>query len=102
MRFDCAGASGSRVRPFPKITKKHRNRGLRTNTFQDDVFKRKSFLNDIKREAWGLPKSMKNEVEVRCGLEVSVFQKKVPKRRPRGHPTELLLVPFGSLGVILG
>ena len=40
---------------------------------------------------------MKNEVEVRCGLEVSVFQKKGPKREPRGHPTELLLVPFGSL-----
>ncbi len=40
---------------------------------------------------------MKNEVEVRCGLEVSVFQKKDPKREPRGHPTELLLVLFGSL-----
>ena len=40
---------------------------------------------------------MKNEVEVRCGLEVSVFQKKGAKMEPRGHPNDILLVPFGSL-----
>ena len=45
----------------------------------------------------GLPKSMKNEVEVRCGLEASVFLKKGAKREPQGLPNELLLVPFGRL-----
>ena len=40
---------------------------------------------------------MKNEVEGRCGLEVSVFQKKATKMESRGHPNEFLLVPFGSL-----
>ena len=48
-------------------------------------------------EAWGLPKSMTNEVEVRCGLEASVFLKKGAKREPQGLPNELLLVPFGRL-----
>ena len=40
---------------------------------------------------------MKNEVEVRCGLEASVFLKKGAKREPQGLPNELLLVPFGRL-----
>ena len=35
-------------------------------------------------EAWGLPKILKNEVEFRCGLEASVFQKKGAKREPPG------------------
>ncbi len=35
-------------------------------------------------EAWGLPKILKNELEFRCGLEVSVFQKKGDKREPPG------------------
>ena len=35
-------------------------------------------------EAWGLQKILKNEVEFRCGLEASVFQKKGAKREPPG------------------
>ena len=35
-------------------------------------------------EAWGLQEILKNEVEFRCGLEASVFQKKGAKREPPG------------------
>ena len=31
-----------------------------------------------------MPKILKNEVEFRCGLEASVFQKKAAKREPPG------------------
>jgi hypothetical protein len=39
-------------------------------------------------EAWGLPEILKNEVEFRCGLEASVFQKRVPKGSPWGSVVE--------------
>ena len=39
-------------------------------------------------EAWGLPEILKNDVEFRCGLEASVFQKRVPEGSPWGSVVE--------------
>ena len=61
------------------------------------TFFNEKVLKMSSKEAWGLPKSMKNEVEVRCGLEAFVFQKKGAKREPRGLPNESLLMPFRPL-----
>ena len=96
MRFDCAGASGSRVGPSRKSQKNTETAAC------EPTRSRMTFFNEqvLKMTSKGRPggcRKHKNEVEVRCGLEASVFLKKGAKREPRGLPNELLLVPFGRL-----
>ena len=97
MRFDCAGASGSRVGPSRKSQKNTETAACEPTHSRMMFFNEKVLKMTSKGRPGGLPKSMKNEVEVRCGLEASVFLKKGAKREPQGLPNELLLVPFGRL-----
>ena len=102
MRFDCAGASGSRVRPSRKSQKNTETAACKPTRFRMTFFSEKVLKMTSKGRLGDCRKAWKMRSKVDAASRSLFFRKRVPKGSPGGTQLNSFWCLLVALGLFWG